>query len=70
MGHILQTAKEKCKLCGNRSGDSVNKTNKIAFCFHCGSHLEILLMWMCSDVVRDRQYKQINLFGVKKKKKK
>lgn len=47
----MQTAKEKCKLCGNRSGDSMNKTNKIAFCFHCGSHLETLLIWMCSDVV-------------------
>lgn len=64
VGHILQTAKEKCRLCGNRSGDSMNKTNKTVFCFHCGSHLEMLLMWMCSDVVWDRQCKQTNLFDV------
>lgn len=58
--------KKNCKLHVNKTRISVstNKTDKVAFCFHCGSYLEKLPMWKCYCMAQNRQYKQTNLLYV------
>lgn len=62
----LKKKKKKSKFYVNKTRISIstNETDKVAFCFHCGSYLEKLPMWKCYCMAENRQYKQTDLLYV------